>query len=48
MSESGDIKETVFLSLVEAARSIPCEVIPFSFLGSRFAMIIIFFPFRSS
>lgn len=39
---SGVIRMHVFDSLSPAARSIPCDSIPFSFRGSRFAMIIIF------
>jgi len=48
MSWSGDTRETVFLSLVDAANSIPCDSIPRSFRGARFAMIMIFLSLRSS
>ena len=46
MSWSGEIRDTVFLSFVEAARSIPWDSIPRSFRGSRFAMIMTFLFFR--
>ena len=48
ISWSGVIREMVFLSLLDAARSIPWDSIPRSFRGSRLAMIMIFLPFRSS
>lgn len=48
MSWSGEISETVLRSLVEAAKSIPCDSMPRSFRGARFAMMITFLFLRSS
>ena len=48
MSWSGEIRDSVFLSLLEAARSIPWDSIPLSFRGARFATIMIFLFLRSS
>ena len=48
ISWSGEISETVFLSLVEAAKSIPWDSMPRSFRGARFAIRITFLFLRSS
>ncbi len=48
ISWSGEISEIFVWSSFEAASSIPCDSMPLSFRGSRFAMIIIFLFFSSS
>ena len=48
MSWSGVSRTHSFVSLFPAARSMPCDSMPLSVLGSRFAMMIIFLPLSSS
>lgn len=48
ISFSGVIRMHVFVSLSPAARSIPWDSMPRSFLGDRFVRTIIFLSFSSS
>ena len=48
MSWSGVIRDIVLWSSVDAASSMPCDSMPLSVLGARFAMMIIFLPWSCS